>query len=273
MTQLSTLEAPLAVADEVRAFPAPSLDPPPAVAPYVGHNGVTLDEAQAELERVVGSADFPASPRNREFLRFVVEQHFAGHGTPVPTYKIARQVMGRGENFNSVLDPIVRIEAGKLRRDLETYYLKSGRDNPLRISVPRGGYNPAFERVESGLSGALTGEAPALTGRPVEDGPAELERLLHSPDFPATPRNRRFLSYVVEKELAGAHEEISAKLIAIRVLGRPESCNPNVDPIVRIEAGKLRRDLETYYLKAGRSHRMQILLPKGGYRPFFQYLS
>jgi hypothetical protein len=272
MIQLSTLEAPLAVADEVHAFPAPSLDPPPAVAPFIGRNGVTLEEARAELERVVGSADFPASLRNREFLRFVVERHFAHHGTPVPACEIARQVMGRGENFNTILDPIVRIEAGKLRRDLETYYLKSGQDNPLRLSVPRGGYNPDFERVESHRSASSKGEAPALTGRPVEDGPAELERLLHSPDFPATPRNRRFLSYVVEKELAGAHEEISAKLIAIRVLGRPESCNPNVDPIVRIEAGKLRRDLETYYLKAGRSHRMRILLPKGGYRPFFQYL-
>ncbi len=272
MTQLSTLETSPAVSLEAGGFLVSPRDLLPAAAPHPERNGVTLDEARAELERVVGSADFPASLRNREFLRFVVEHHFAHHGTPVPAYEIARQVMGRGEDFNTIIDPIVRIEAGKLRRDLETYYLKSGRGNVLRISVPRGGYDPVFERVESGRSVASNGDAPPLTGRPMEDGPAELERLRQSPDFPATPRNRRFLSYVVEKDLAGAHEEISAKLIAMRVFGRPESCNPNLDPIVRIEACKLRRDLETYYLKAGRSHRMRILLPKGGYRPFFEYL-
>jgi len=153
---------------------------------------VTEAEARGELARVLASADFPASERNRRFLAYVVDRAFengSGH-LRVTAWDVAVRVYGRPENFNSILDPIVRIEAGKLRRDLETYYLKSGRDNPLRIEIPRGGYDAVFMRHSpDGAEGAVA-EAPAATGRLAEDASAELARVVGSRDFPGTARIR-----------------------------------------------------------------------------------
>ena len=50
----------------------------------------------------------------------------------------------RSVDFDPQLDPVVRIEAGRLRRSLERYYLKAGRDDPIHIELPKGGYVPSF---------------------------------------------------------------------------------------------------------------------------------
>ena len=230
---------------------------------------VTPEEARAELARVVGSADFPATPRNRRFLSFVVEHALRAAGSKRVTAKeVAVQVFGRAESFQSAVDAIVRIEASKLRRDLQVYYLKSGRRNPVRIDIPRGGYDAVFLR-QSNEEPREMPAAPALTGNHAEDVSAELRRVLRSRDFPATERNRKFLGYIVEKELEGAAEQITSKDVAVRVFGRPAAFDASKDPIVRIEAGRLRRDLEFYYLKSGSRNPLRITVPKGGYRPVF----
>lgn len=254
----------------------PTLEEPncPAQAPvgFPTHDGFGGEEIRAELQRVLNSKDFPATLRNRRFLSLVVESFLQDGGkSKVSAHSVATGVFGRPESFNTILDPIVRIEAGKLRRDLETYYLKSGRRNPWRIEVPRGGYDPVFSRQEGiGFSASFV---PASTGDLALDGAAELQRVVSSADFPATPRNRKFLVYVVERELAGRPEESTALLVATLVFGRGADFDTNNDPIVRIEASKLRRDLETYYLKSGRANPLRISLPKGGYRPVFSYQS
>jgi len=53
-------------------------------------------------------------------------------------------VFGREESFDPQTDPVVRLEAGRLRRDLERYYLTAGRDDPILIEVPKGAYVPVF---------------------------------------------------------------------------------------------------------------------------------
>ena len=162
--------------------------------------------------------------------------------------------------------PIKVFGEGKLRRDLETYYLKSGAGSPWRLTVPRGAYRPELQHAPHHNG---SGPLPAADGTLPADPRAELRRVLDSPDFPATPRNRRFLEFAAEKVLAGHEGKIDPYDIGTEVFGRPESFNPLTDPIVRIEAGKLRRDLETYYLKSGRANPLRLTLPKGGYRPEF----
>ncbi len=236
-------------------------------APVAGAVAVpAADAMRAELRRVVGSPDFPASARNRAFLEYIVGREVAGEGESISAYAVATAVFGRSELFNSLLDPIVRIEAGKLRRDLETYYLRSGAGSPWRLTVPRGAYRPVLQPAPDDDG---SGPLPAADGTLPADPRAELRRVLDSPDFPATPRNRRFLEFAAEKVLAGHEGKIAPYDIGTQVFGRPESFNPLTDPIVRIEAGKLRRDLETYYLKSGRANPLRLTLPKGGYRPEF----
>ncbi len=85
------------------------------------------------------------------------------------------------------------------------------------------------------------------------------ERILASPAFRATDAQKAFLEFVVKKMLAGESEEIKGYTVATRVFGRREDFDQATDPIVSIQANKLRRALEHYYLTAGkqgpRSHR------------------
>jgi TolB-like protein/Tfp pilus assembly protein PilF len=104
---------------------------------------------------------------------------------------------------------------------------------------------------------------------PAGDCRLQLDRILKSADFEATARERRFLSHVVEESLAGRGDRIKAYSIAVEVFGRDASFDPQTDPIVRIEAGHLRRSLERYYLTAGQSDAIVITIPKGAYVPTF----
>jgi len=96
----------------------------------------------AGLERILASADFDASPRSRAFVRFIVEETLAGRQDGLTQVAIATRVFGRREEFDPTIDPIVRIQAGRLRRSLERYYLLTGADDPVRIELPRGHYVP-----------------------------------------------------------------------------------------------------------------------------------
>jgi adenylate cyclase len=111
--------------------------PPPGRAPGTG---VVL----RQVERILSSGDFDASPRSKELLRFIVEETLAGRGGEITQSAIATRVFRRREDFDPAVDPIVRIQAGRLRRSLERYYLLSGKHDTLRISLPRGTYVPTF---------------------------------------------------------------------------------------------------------------------------------
>jgi adenylate cyclase len=109
-------------------------------------DGPTNDEAVGALNRVLGSEVFEGAGRAREFLTFIVEETLAGRGGRLKGYSIALEVFDRPADFDAQTDPLVRVEAGRLRRRLAEYYQGEGRDDPLRIDLPRGGYTPVFVR-------------------------------------------------------------------------------------------------------------------------------
>src|SRR5882672_8971654 len=94
-------------------LPAADVDPPG------GTHAPGVRAVRGEFERVLGSADFDAPRRSREFLRFVVDEALAGRGEAMTQDAIATRVFGRNGDFDAMLDPIVRIQAGRLRRSLE----------------------------------------------------------------------------------------------------------------------------------------------------------
>ena len=131
------------------------------------------DAIRAALERVLASADFDASERNRNFLRHVVEETLAGRAERIKAYNIATTVFGRDDRFDPQLDSIVRIEAGRLRRSLERYYLTSGRDDPVRIGVPKGSYVPTFEeRGQGSIEPSAVAAARGRWGRRCSSPPS-----------------------------------------------------------------------------------------------------
>ena len=117
--------------------------PPPAFAVRLERDAII-----GCVERIVRSRSFRASNRNRRFLRRVVEMELDGKGGEVSGFLIGSEVFRRGPAFDHQKDPIVRIEASKLRRDLEHYYLTAGRGERILISIPKGGYRPHFEERE-----------------------------------------------------------------------------------------------------------------------------
>ena len=113
------------------------------------HSTPPLSEAcvlsvRAHLEHVLRSPNFDGSQRSREFLRYVVEEVLAGRAAYLKQAAIAVEVFGRKPDFDAVIDPIVRVQAGRLRRSLERYYLLSSDTGAMRIELPKGSYAPVF---------------------------------------------------------------------------------------------------------------------------------
>lgn len=103
---------------------------------------------RAQLARILGSADFAQSDRMKSFLSFVVEEALAERGDRLKEYTIATEVFERDESFDPQTNTIVRVEAGRLRRRLERYYLTDGRDDGVRIDLPKGTYAPLFRATQ-----------------------------------------------------------------------------------------------------------------------------
>ena len=105
-----------------------------------------LDSADigAVMERIVASPGFSKSSQLSNFLRFVVEETLAGRTDRIKAYTIAVDALGRDPSFDPQTDPIVRVEAGRLRRALEHYYENGGRNDPFIIELPLGSYVPVF---------------------------------------------------------------------------------------------------------------------------------
>lgn len=101
----------------------------------------------AELQRILDSTDFRSTPRRRQLLNYLIGELLAGRENGLKGYTIATVVFGRDENFDPQTDPIVRTEARRLRHDLDSYYVSAGRNNPLRITIPKGQYIPVVEEA------------------------------------------------------------------------------------------------------------------------------
>ena len=99
---------------------------------------------------------------------------------------------------------------------------------------------------------------------------AHLERILASRLFSRSDRLTRFLRFAVEQTLAGHGSQLKEQLVGVEVFDRKPDYDPRIDPIVRVEARRLRSKLKAYYLSAGRSDDVVIGLPKGSYVPFFR---
>jgi hypothetical protein len=106
----------------------------------------TACEIRAALEQVAASNTFNKSGQLVSFLRFVVRETLAGRGDRIKAYTIATAALGRDEHFDPQVDPIVRVEAGRLRRALRQYYAAEGCVDPVVIDLPVGRYAPVFRR-------------------------------------------------------------------------------------------------------------------------------
>jgi len=108
---------------------------------------VTPEIARNALTALLGDNEFRVSERNRRFLAFVVSETLAGRANRIKAYSIAVDVFGRKDDFDAGSDPIVRIEATRLRNALASYYQNAGIGAPIQIVIPPGSYVPEFKAV------------------------------------------------------------------------------------------------------------------------------
>jgi adenylate cyclase len=139
-----------------------SLEPLPGNHPSLSEAAV-----RQQLRKILASPELQRSPMMRDFLHFIVEKTLAGQAQEIKGYTVATQVLGRQADFDAGKDPIVRILAGRLRRALERYYLTKGKQDPVRIDIPKGAYVPMFRE---GLGDEPSGPTDPVLALP--SGPA-----------------------------------------------------------------------------------------------------
>jgi serine/threonine-protein kinase len=103
------------------------------------------------LEKILNSSTFGETVRLRDFLKYIVSAALEGKGESIKEYHIAVEVFGRKESFDPRLDPIVRVEASRLRSKMKQYVETEGRQDQLVILIPKGRYVPAIIMSDSGM--------------------------------------------------------------------------------------------------------------------------
>jgi len=120
---------------------------PPETAPGPLPGPADHELFLACLEQVVASSAFSGARRQQRFLRYLVERTVAGDTSALKEYSLGIEVFERGAEFDPRLDPIVRVEASRLRNRLQKYYQSEPPGTTHRIELPRGGYVPVLTAV------------------------------------------------------------------------------------------------------------------------------
>ncbi|MBS1826721.1 MAG: hypothetical protein JST93_15500 [Acidobacteria bacterium] len=104
----------------------------------------TPEQILEHVEKIATSEMFLQSGRLCRFLRFTVEAKLRGNAEQIKEYLLGREVFDRNGDYDPRTDPIVRVEARRLRKKLDEYYAGPGAQDTLRIGYPKGSYTPEF---------------------------------------------------------------------------------------------------------------------------------
>ena len=113
-------------------------EPSPTAAP-------SPDEVRAQLDRLTASQALAGSDQLKRLLRMIVERTLNGQSDLLKEYNLGLEVFQRAPDYDPKLDPIVRVQARRLRSKLDEYYAGEGSDDVVGVKIPKGAYIPAFE--------------------------------------------------------------------------------------------------------------------------------
>lgn len=170
---------------------------------------------EGQLDRILRSRIFAASLRSQKFLRYVVEKSLSDSDSPPKEFAIAMDVFERDSSYDPAIDATVRVQAGRLRSRLREYYDGEGKDDPIVIDIPTGGYVPVFSMREP-----ATG-APGDRLAPIPETPAGQTTGVFPSVEPLYPP-RLILSWKILLPLAAFSLIILGTVLARR-LARPDA--------------------------------------------------
>jgi hypothetical protein len=107
------------------------------------------EEKLAQLDRILQGRALHGSESLKAFLRFVVDKSTENQENQLKEYVIATEVFGRGQDFDSRVDSVVRVQASRLRTKLQEYYTTQGKDDLIIIDLPKGQYSPVFSYAQT----------------------------------------------------------------------------------------------------------------------------
>ena len=126
-----------------------------------------------QLGRILKSGPFQQSRRRQRFLEYIVNETLAWRGERLKGYTVALAVFDRPKTFDPALDPIVRIEAARLRDKLREYYEADGHADPIRIDLPKGSYRPQIEFLDGSDGKAESAIEAPIQATNVGEGSSE----------------------------------------------------------------------------------------------------
>lgn len=153
------------------------------------------EAVSAQLARILASPQFAHSERLSRFLKLAVE--VAQEGQPLKEYRIGVDVFDRGKSFDPRTDPIVRVQAAKLRSKLLEYYAGGGANDALVISVPKGSYAAEIRAAER--AAAPTHTTAAGAERPAKDAASTRVAVLPFVNMSAEQDNEHFADGLTEE--------------------------------------------------------------------------
>jgi hypothetical protein len=131
----------------------------------------TAEQQRILVDRIVASVVFRKSHKLSAFLKFICEQHQLGKADSINEQRIGTEVFGRTEGYHMGEDSIVRSQARFLRQRLEEYFATEGRDEAVKVTIPKGSYVPEFHFREAAPElepVKVEKVAPTLVAPPVE---------------------------------------------------------------------------------------------------------
>lgn len=111
------------------------------VAPALAEN----DDRWSLVLRVAASRQFTKAPQLHDMLLYICQRALTDPAASIKEHEIGCNALGRKADFNPNEDNIVRVQVSNLRKKLEEYFATDGKDEPMRITVPKGAYVPRFE--------------------------------------------------------------------------------------------------------------------------------
>ncbi len=161
----------------------------PTASAWKSVSNLATDPRWQLAQRIVASRSFAKSALLSRFLLYVCEREITGKTGEISEHQIGVHVFGRRPGYHPGEDNIVRNYARQLRNRLDQYFLEEGREEELRLTIPRGKYVPVY-------SGNHFQERPLLvvTERETDTGSA-LETVAPAAPalVPVQPRRRLWL--------------------------------------------------------------------------------
>src|ERR1051325_5306931 len=138
-------------------------------------SGVEPDDVRLALENILSSKHFVNAHKKKKFLRLICDYYLEGRAQELNEHMLGYDVFNRESSYSPSEDPIVRVFAHEIRKKLEAYYKNEGANDPVRMDIPAGSYQPVFTRY-------------------IPEPEAEVfeEALAAPPEIEAEPSRRRF---------------------------------------------------------------------------------